>query len=583
VTMKDQQMARSSYLALAVIVLAGSASGVHRKAIVPLGRGVGPDGWTVFAQNAETLIVHVSSSAGSDANDGLSPARPFKTLAKGMAALRNGHPDWLLLKRGDVWFESLGTLQAAGPSAQDPIRIGSYGEEGDRPLLMLGDHKRGLSIVGRGASNIAVTGIHFYDHKGDPASEHFVKDRAKGNLGIWYFGLGENILVEDCRFQMLSGVVGLGRIWVPKGKPTPKWGMRNFQVRRCVVHGAWTTRGHCQGCFFNEVHGLLLEEDVLDHNGWNDETGDLATVFNHNVYITIACNNVVARSNIVTRGSTTGLYCRTNGILVGNLCVDNCPALNLGRITKFRPGGVTGRVSGNVVFGAPTRKGHKGRLLTNHGIEVGNVNHEGVVVEDNIVVGTHGAAGIALKISPCGVGVHNATFRNNIVFDWPRTLNWVGVPGKELAKHQLSGILFENNRFQVQCPVDGDPAFLRGRDMANTVGFTFRGNTHYYERADDKCIELMGRRLSLREWIGAARPGGDRIEKVEFVDPSRNVATYHRSLGKEATLGAFLQEAYKQSRHNWREAYTARAVIQYIREGFRLKADPSRSGRRERQ
>ncbi|MGD8238917.1 MAG: hypothetical protein PVH68_10225, partial [Armatimonadota bacterium] len=337
--------------ALMLAVTCAAAAAVDEAVIVPIGGGVGAEGWSVFERSPDTQVIHVSSSAGSDENDGLSPGAPVKTLARGMGMLRGGRPDWLLLKRGDVWFEAFGRLRASGRSAREPLVIASYGDEGARPKLMLGDFKGGIEIVTGAMSNIAIVGIHFYDHKGDPRTEQFVRDRDKGNRGVWYSSLGANLLVEDCRFEMMSGVVAIGRIWVPADREQPEWGVDNVQVRRCVVEGAWTSSGHCQGCFFNEVDGLLLEENVLDHNGWNLDAGDLPTQFNHNVYITIACDNVVARGNIVTRGSTTGLYCRTNGILEGNLCVDNSPALNLGRITKFRPGGVTGRVAGNVVIG----------------------------------------------------------------------------------------------------------------------------------------------------------------------------------------------------------------------------------------
>jgi hypothetical protein len=375
--------------------------------------------------------------------------------------------------------------------------------------------------------------------------------------------------------------VAIGKIWVPAGREQPEWGVDNVQVRRCVVEGAWTSSGHCQGCFFNEVHGLLLEENVLDHNGWNLEAGDLPTQFNHNVYITIECDNVVARGNIVTRGSTTGLYCRTNGVLEGNLCVDNSPALNLGRITKFRPGGVTGRVAGNVVIGARTRKGHKDIVIASDGIEVGNINDAGAVVENNILIGSDAAEGIALKISPLGVGAHNVIFRNNTVYNWPRTVNWVGTPGKELAHHQVSGIVFEGNLFQMQQPAAEPVPFIRSRDTADMSEFALTGNVYWHEPPDVPCVDVMESDMTLREWLSQAKPGGwlrhpqgDQVRKVEFVDPGRTVGSYHATLGKEATLEAFLSEACKQSRRNWREEYTAGAVIEYIREGFRLKSGP---------
>src|SRR5262249_26905785 len=62
------------------------------------------NGWTVFTPSADTIIFYVSSSTGNDIrgvpND---PTHPYKTIAKGLSMLVNGHPDWLLLKKGDVW------------------------------------------------------------------------------------------------------------------------------------------------------------------------------------------------------------------------------------------------------------------------------------------------------------------------------------------------------------------------------------------------------------------------------------------------------------------------------------------------
>jgi hypothetical protein len=53
-----------------------------------------------------------------------------------------------------------------------------------------------------------------------------------------------------------------------------------------------------------------------------------------------------------------------------------------------------------------------------------------------------------------------------------------------------------------------------------------------------------------------------------YVDPSRTVETYNTSLGGDASLSAFLVEARKQSKNNWRMQYTAEAIITYIQAGF---------------
>src|SRR6185436_13199158 len=65
-------------------------------------------GWTVITPSTDSRIIYVSSSGGADTNSGLSKTTPKKTIAAGKALLRNGYPDWLLLKRGDSFNEGEG-------------------------------------------------------------------------------------------------------------------------------------------------------------------------------------------------------------------------------------------------------------------------------------------------------------------------------------------------------------------------------------------------------------------------------------------------------------------------------------------
>ena len=60
------------------------------------------DGWTEITPSDDSLVVYVSSSLGDDANDGLSPEAPKRTIAQAKTLLRHQRPDWLLLRRGDV-------------------------------------------------------------------------------------------------------------------------------------------------------------------------------------------------------------------------------------------------------------------------------------------------------------------------------------------------------------------------------------------------------------------------------------------------------------------------------------------------
>jgi len=73
---------------------------------------------------------YVSSSEGSDNNDGLSTAAPFATFGKAMSMVATNRR--ILFKRGDVWMISTGTVfPADGPGI-----IAAYGT-GDRPTFMV--------------------------------------------------------------------------------------------------------------------------------------------------------------------------------------------------------------------------------------------------------------------------------------------------------------------------------------------------------------------------------------------------------------------------------------------------------------
>ncbi len=68
--------------------------------------------------------IYVSSSLGSDSNDGLSPEKPLKTLGAAYRLCVNG--DAVLLKRGDLWREPM--------TARHGVTYTAYGE-GEKPAV----------------------------------------------------------------------------------------------------------------------------------------------------------------------------------------------------------------------------------------------------------------------------------------------------------------------------------------------------------------------------------------------------------------------------------------------------------------
>lgn len=93
------------------------------------------NGWSVFTPatgTTNTQVLYVSSSTGNDATavigtaaNSYSTAHPYATLTAAMAAMRNNFPDWMLLKKGDVWGEA-NIIRCNGASATAPMIIGSY-------------------------------------------------------------------------------------------------------------------------------------------------------------------------------------------------------------------------------------------------------------------------------------------------------------------------------------------------------------------------------------------------------------------------------------------------------------------------
>lgn len=80
-------------------------------------------GFTSLKPSANSRVVYVSSSQGNDSNTGLSTSKPVKTLSKARSLVRDGNPDWILLRRGDTWTdERIGTF-INGKSPTEPAVI----------------------------------------------------------------------------------------------------------------------------------------------------------------------------------------------------------------------------------------------------------------------------------------------------------------------------------------------------------------------------------------------------------------------------------------------------------------------------
>src|SRR5262249_37437944 len=245
-------------------------------------------------------------STGNDFNDGRTINTPVKTLYKGASLLRSGYPDWLLLKKGDTWTDQ--ALETApgdnfgrgGRSSTEPMLVASYGT-GARPLIKTVNGYNAIQFQGgTGGNYVAVVGLEFYSYQRDPSNPSYVGDANVLNAnGIFMLnGFGWQ-LVEDCKISFYGNnlsypVNDLGNTGA------------NLSLRRNVIVDAYNrdTVAHSQGIYTGGITGVLLEENLFDHNGWNATvSGGSRNVFNRNVYLQWNTTGVVARGNISTRSA----------------------------------------------------------------------------------------------------------------------------------------------------------------------------------------------------------------------------------------------------------------------------------------
>lgn len=371
------------------------------------------DGWTDVEPSPDSRIVYVSSSEGSDSNNGLSESDPVSSISKGISLLRPGMPDHLLLKRGDVWTNQyLGYWnRQGGRSADEPMLISYYGDSADpRPLLLTGGES-GMKADGvnnsgspdhRRIDYLAIIGLHFEPHTYDGTATDSWGMRPSGIR--WMAGT-DWVLIEDNMFEGYGGNVSFGDGY---GK-----GVYNVTVRRNVIVDAWASdpdalAGRSQGIYTSNVHNLLIEENFFDHNGWKELYGDTGPdIYSHNMYIQYTNWDVVVRGNISARASSHGMQLRPGGVAEGNMFINDTIAFFL----KDGDGDGSDNIAvDNVVLHGSRKTLRPDGWPRGWGIAMSSISGSEAI--RNIVA--HGEPGCTKALE----GLSGVYTEDNVVYDW---------------------------------------------------------------------------------------------------------------------------------------------------------------------
>lgn len=501
-------------------------------------------GWTRLTPSVDTRTVYVSASEGNDANNGLTPQTPVRTLSAAERKLRDGYPDWMLLKRGDVWTGvSFPNWNKSGRSSAEPLVVSSYGSSSERPKILTPPTATAFQAPGTNVrQHVAFVGLHFEPH---------ARQSTQNPKGIRWIGSCNNILFEDCAiigysdnmvFQEFSGSV-----------------LRDVRVRRSVIADAWSTAGHSQGLFAHVVDGLLVEECVFDQNGWNTAMGASPSTYNHGIYSTTKNKNVVIRGNVFARSSANGVQARSGGIIEDNVFAENPAGLNFGWAqggSPQSPEGVTGLVVNNAFVNVIDR-GFGGWAIA-----IGNIGAAGpTTIADNLVLSTTESDLPGMVIAGTnGYGIHNLRVERNAIRGWSSMMRILGTPGVDLNNVEIT-----DNVLQAS---SGSSILVQFRDSRVGSMVDFERNTYYRPGTASSWLEDADGRYSVSTWRPRADEPSAEQRQVAFRDSSRTIGSYNALQGGPATLEGYLAEARKQSRGRWRSAYTGRNLSRYLREGF---------------
>jgi hypothetical protein len=545
--------------------------------------------WTEIPESpsAGGNIVHVDPARPDDSGDGSTPETAKKTLLAGYNALTASAGSLLLLKRGGVWTdEALGDSSnkwhKSGASAEHPLWIAAYGDEEDeRPKIRTNLGKYALSPQVGGPSSVdhlRVVSIDFECYKRNPDDPAFTNNGQTGQDGLWFGKAHEDILFEDCRFAFYSN-----NVVYPSSEANR---INNVRFRRCIFDRGYPPINSDGNNLFvsghtfdsNKLGDVLIEECIFWHGGW-EETHSVHTTLERarrtrDLYLSEIAGARTIVGNLTADGCSGGLQCRTGGTIERNLSLDNPIGFSIGHSqTTFDFDAV---VRYNVVLGGRnTRSSGEGSDATGRGFSLEPRITSLEMAENIVSMNTlqQGPIGFNFGDSLSAAQYQGCEVRDNIVHRWHRSGAGEAVRFERHSSRTVplfAGSVFEDNVLHQPSGgycISGAPGFTwpAGGALAPS------GNTYRSANAAGEQHFYAGSPRSTAQLVAATGETGHSTDAPAWPDPDRTIATYMAT--RDLTGGGvdeFMALAVQNRKGAWDDAFTAAAVIDYIREGFGL-------------
>jgi uncharacterized repeat protein (TIGR01451 family) len=541
--------------------------------------------WTDLQPSNDSRQIYVSQSDGTDQNDCLSAATAC-TLSRGIGMLRNGYPDWLLIKRGDIFIGPLSSSWGlSGRSATEPMVVTTYGGAAARPAFHTGADVAFHNNTQMPLRHLRIVGIAFLAHTRNPNSPDYTG--YAGTYGINLMALSqpiEDILIEGCE-------VGYYRINVRSHSlnATP---LGNIRLRANYIHDAWSNyqgevnQGFSQGVYTDNIDGLLLEQNVIDHNGGlYNYPGDSRFIvpppgmtmsnitlnfFNHQVYANVANKNVRVLNNVFAGGD--GVQVRSGGVVHDNIFVRTVVAIVGGTdsglvVPESGMGGYDFDIKNNLFMEGtdfPPESSTPGPR--GFGISLNNTSDTGASIEDNLFLRDRSAApyGLVIRLhgvtcnqatTPVPCSIRRAVVKNNFIHNWRGGIQALGVPGTDLLDVEISGNT-------TQTPGSAQSA-LTWVGSGNASFVRWRDNLYHSARTDGKWFNVGNTYLNISAWSAAV---GEIGAQAVLTPVNNATVTFEEAVpGVGGTYDAAFARLRDQTPWNWQESLETSQLIGYVR------------------
>ena len=541
-------------------------------------------GWSIIVPSEDSRLIYVSSSAGDDANAEFYAPRdidnieepgvikPYKTIEAAYLNAREGYPDWILLRRGDIWEVHEQIQLKTGRSVSERSVITSYGLSDQRPMIK-SDAEETFRIWSE-RTFIAIIGIRFYAYKRDPESADFSGwGQAAESTGIRVYSPKDTvlgtILVEGNDFNYFSkgiSINGGGDIL-------------DVVIRRNTIRNSYSEDNHSQGIYAFRA-SVLLEENIFDHNGWykpqidagNDKEQGQATMFNHNTYFSDSFNSKFIR-NIFLRSSSIQNKWTANS--ESDSTVDSIKARDLWMEDNLYVGGEVGISAGgntdydtgprwknitiiNNVMLAIGRDQPTNRTL---GWNIDATDWDGGLICGNYLLHSDNPlvtnlSGIRLSGHSNDVTISKNTIHGLIAQNAGPKTGAISVDAE--AKENIT--ISENN---VQL-VDSNMRIVVADQLDSVV---FEGNRYFSSLDSAQWFRSLGVNYDIEGWSVISGDLGSEAAEEIFSSPERTFDGYLNSIGM-LSIDAFVDTVSNRAVSSWDETLSAERINTYIREGY---------------